>query len=457
MVKDSPTWNQLINARRLGNREPNSEAGRSPFNKDHDKIIFSGAFRRLAKKTQVHPLAQNDHIHNRLTHSLEVSCVGRTLGINVGQQLQQAGDLPDGINARDIGDIVETACLSHDIGNPPFGHTGEEAIREWFSTDGEKYLSALSAQQKQDFLHWEGNAQGLRVLTTSEYHPYNGGMHLTYSTLAASLKYPWTSQHICASEGRKKFGAFYHEQDYLREIAQATGMTPCGDKTIFIRHPLVLLVEAADDFCYGIIDMEDGYEMGLLRWSEILETAAHLLSDDDMAYLEKKKKEMPESRCIPHLRGRIIARCVTAATEAFHQHEAGIRAGTHNDLIELCHPEVVKYVKNTKEIAKEKIFKSERKTTLEIGAYGVISELLEKMCRAATLFAGKSEKLSFKDQRVIDLLGLEQLNAQFARQAGYAVKDNDERYFYLMRVMDFLSGMTDQYALYLNGKFRGIE
>src|ERR1700678_779900 len=175
-------WEKLVNSARLGNRPSKSEKGRSPFNSDHDKIIFSGAFRRLARKTQVHPLATNDHVHNRLTHSMEAACVGRSLGIRVGQKLIEGRKLPKGITATDIGDIVQSTCLAHDIGNPPFGHTGEEAIRNWFENDGREFTTGLHAEEANDLKTFEGNAQGLRVLTSAEYHPYEGGMRLTYAT-----------------------------------------------------------------------------------------------------------------------------------------------------------------------------------------------------------------------------------------------------------------------------------
>ena len=196
-------WHQLLCAERLGHRPVKDEEGRSPFHSDHDKIIFSGAFRRLARKTQVHPLATNDHIHNRMTHSLEVACVGRTLGIRVGAALKAAGDLPAHIVPTDIGDIVQASCLAHDIGNPPFGHTGEEAIRNWFQKEGAFYLDTLTPAEQTDIRVFEGNAQGLRVLTTSEYYQYQEGMRLTYATLASSIKYPWCAEATVSQQRPK--------------------------------------------------------------------------------------------------------------------------------------------------------------------------------------------------------------------------------------------------------------
>ena len=265
-------WHQLLNKARLGGRSAKDESGRTAFLRDHDKIIFSGAFRRLARKTQVHPLATNDHVHNRLTHSLEVSCVGRTLGIRVGERLQQRQLLPDTVSATDLGDIVQSACLAHDIGNPPFGHTGERAIRAWFQERGQRFLAMLAPEQQSDLTFFEGNAQGFRIITKSEYHQYDGGMRLTYATLATFLKYPWLSIDATDSNGASskpgKYSAFVSEADAFREVAAATGLREIAPGR-FCRHPLAYLMEAADDFCYAIIDLEDGLEMDLLHWDEV--------------------------------------------------------------------------------------------------------------------------------------------------------------------------------------------
>ena len=265
-------WHQLLNKARLGGRSAKDESGRTAFLRDHDKIIFSGAFRRLARKTQVHPLATNDHVHNRLTHSLEVSCVGRTLGIRVGERLQQRQLLPDTVSATDLGDIVQSACLAHDIGNPPFGHTGERAIRAWFQERGQRFLAMLAPEQQSDLTFFEGNAQGFRIITKSEYHQYDGGMRLTYATLATFLKYPWLSVDATDSNGASskpgKYSAFVSEADAFREVAAATGLREIAPGR-FCRHPLAYLMEAADDFCYAIIDLEDGLEMDLLHWDEV--------------------------------------------------------------------------------------------------------------------------------------------------------------------------------------------
>src|SRR5690554_4529168 len=223
----SMNWEQLLSAERLGNRPAKDEEGRSPFHSDHDKIIFSGAFRRLARKTQVHPLATNDHIHNRMTHSLEVACVGRTLGIRVGAALRAAGDLPEHIVPTDIGDIVQASCLAHDIGNPPFGHTGEEAIRNWFQKEGASYLEGLTPAEQTDIRVFEGNAQGLRVLTTSEYYQYQEGMRLTYTTPHTSDNWPCSQKTTVRSLNQKKknYVILHTELNNFNKIEKKIGLT----------------------------------------------------------------------------------------------------------------------------------------------------------------------------------------------------------------------------------------
>ena len=345
-------WNQLLCADRLGKRVAKHEEGRSPFHSDHDKIIFSGAFRRLARKTQVHPMATNDHIHNRMTHSLEVACVGRTLGIRVGQALKDKGDLPAHIWPTDIGDIVQATCLAHDIGNPPFGHTGEDAIRNWFQKEGAEFLRDLSPSEQDDIRVFEGNAQGLRVLTTSEYHQFHDGMRLTYATLASSIKYPWTSSPTVLGQRPKdtKYGIFQSELEHFHEIAQKTGLIELGHDW-YCRHPLVYLMEAADDFCYGIIDLEDGLEMGILNWAEIYELLHPVIADSpQLGDLERLLKKVNDGRKPALVRGKVIDAFINAGTSAFIKHQdAFLRGEVQGDLISLCDPKVRNAVQAAKD------------------------------------------------------------------------------------------------------------
>jgi len=449
-------WNQLLNTTRLGNRAPKKELGRSPFHSDHDKVIFSGAFRRLAKKTQVHPLATNDHIHNRLTHSLEVACVGRSLGIRVGQALVEQKRLPEGYLPTDIGDIIQATCLAHDIGNPPFGHTGEEAIRHWFENDGTEYTKGLLPGEICDLTHFEGNAQGLRILTSSEYHPYDGGMRLTYATLASFIKYPWTSLPSTDSKRPKsnKYGVFQSELASFHEIAKAVGLKMREGDDWYCRHPLVHLMEAADDFCYGILDLEDGLEMGILNWDQIFEILRPVLNSAEVDSLVRDMESLSPSRRPPLLRGKIISAYVEAAASAFIAHENEILEGQHDDLISLCDASVQQSVKDAKDMAKNHVFTHPRKVELEIGAYNTMSTLLSVMCDAVTEWVEKKpEAQSYKSKRVVDLIG-EKTFHPLIRVPDKA--PNTPKYLAMMRVIDFVSGMTDQYATYLSKQFNGM-
>ncbi|MBR5558446.1 MAG: deoxyguanosinetriphosphate triphosphohydrolase, partial [Acinetobacter sp.] len=260
-------WLELLSTIRIGSKKQITEQARSPFHKDYDRIIFSQSFRQLNRKTQVHPLTQHDGIHTRLTHSLEVSCIGRSLGMLAAEKIKD--HLPVWISPADVGAIIQAACLAHDIGNPPFGHAGEYAIREWFDDASHgNFLQALSAEEQADVRQFEGNAQGLRLLTKIDYHPNDGGMRLTYATLGAYLKYPWLSKTI-ASQGdrpasqRAKFGCYQSEKEVLQQIAEQLGLIQLGEYH-YCRHPLTYLLEAADDICYALIDLEDGIVLNML-------------------------------------------------------------------------------------------------------------------------------------------------------------------------------------------------
>jgi dGTPase len=446
-------WNQLLCADRLGNRTAKHEEGRSPFHSDHDKIIFSGAFRRLARKTQVHPLATNDHIHNRMTHSLEVACVGRTLGIRVGQALKDKGDLPAHIWPTDIGDIVQATCLAHDIGNPPFGHTGEDAIRNWFQKEGAEFLKDLSPSEQDDIRVFEGNAQGLRVLTTSEYHQFHDGMRLTYATLASCIKYPWTSSPTVLGQRPKdsKYGIFQTEVAHVHEIAQKTGLIELG-RDWYCRHPLVYLMEAADDFCYGIIDLEDGLEMGILNWNEIYELLHPVIADSaQLPELERLLKKVNDGRKPALVRGKVIDAFINAGTAAFIQHQdAFLRGEVQGDLISLCDPKVKNAVQAAKDLAKRKIFNHSRRVELEIGAYAVIGTLLSTICAAVYASLGDASQMTYKDNRVMALIGENNFHPDVSKRG------ENYKYLALMAVIDYISGMTDNYATNLAKQFNGM-
>lgn len=448
-------WSALLNSKRLGDRPAKRESGRNAFLRDHDKIIFSGAFRRLARKTQVHPLATNDHVHNRMTHSLEVSCVGRTLGIRVGEALQQRGLLPAEIDDTDLGDIVQSACLAHDIGNPPFGHTGERAIRAWFQERGDKFLHGFDAHQRADLEWFEGNAQGFRILTKSEYHQYDDGMRLTYATLATFLKYPWLSGVARAGKTNRndKYSAFSAEGEALREVCGATGLRQLDDNH-FSRHPLAYLVEAADDFCYGIIDLEDGLEMDLLRWEEVRALLAPALSRNaETRYL--LRSDLRPGRKAALLRGQIIEFLIDAGVRAFvEHHDELLRGELTTDLISLCEAPARELVEGAKQLARTRVFEHPRKVELEIGAFQVIGTLLDHIVDAA-LAMSSGDRNNFRHQRLIHLMGERSFPPElFEPEPQW--NEVERRYQCMMRAVDFLAGMTDNYATYLAKQFNGL-
>lgn len=436
-------WTRLLSADRLGGKPAKPFDGRSPFLSDHDKIIFSQAFRRLGRKTQVHPLATNDHIHNRMTHSLEVACIGRSLATRVGKTLKSNGWLPEGQSPFYLGDIVQSTCLAHDIGNPPFGHTGEAAIGKWFRQHQDNYLQGLSPREQQDFLQFEGNAQGFRLLTAAATKPDSSIMSMTYGVLAAFIKYPFASNSAQARQ-LDKFGVFASEQPLLEEVAERTGLILQGDE--YCRHPLVYLMEAADDFCYSLLDLEDGLEMKLVDLGEIMAIFSPLLSTPQKRWLANKCKAAKEGRAPSMLRGYIMDLYIDAAAETFVAQEQALLSGTFKgDLIEATGGAVEASVKLAKTIAKDKIFTHPRKVELEIGAYAVIYQLLDKVIPAVVdWYKGGGQSGDREHDMVIRLIGQENL------------PEIGSYYDCLMAGIDFVSGMTDNFASSLSQRFQGL-
>ncbi|PRY72960.1 deoxyguanosinetriphosphate triphosphohydrolase [Halomonas ventosae] len=444
------SWERLLDPGRLHDRRGErpgggrDEIGRSPFHKDHDRIVFAGSFRRLGRKTQVHPLTDNDHIHTRLTHSLEVGCVGRSLGMIVGERL--SGRLPDWITPADLGVIVQAACLGHDIGNPPFGHAGEYAIRDWFAraaADGSGLLEGLSAPERQDLLTYEGNAQGFRIVTQVEYNQFRGGMRLTTATLGTLLKYPWTVEHGGTAG---KFGCYQSERALLAEVAERLGLLPRGEGR-WCRHPLAWLVEAADDICYALLDLEDGLEMGILRYEEVAGILIQIAGGEPADYAAMQRHGVSQRRRIAALRGAAMERAVNDVGAVFVQHEAELLGGRlKDDLLELCHPDLGWGVKAAKQLARERIFQNERKAKLEIGAYTTLGILLEAFIGAAHELHHHGRS-TFKHQRVLALIGENTPRPSWSLYDSYR------------RMLDFIGGMTDHYAVDLaqemGGRLRG--
>ena len=256
-------WEKLLSNERLGAGRAPGSAERTAFQQDYDRIVFTSAFRRMKDKTQVFPLSKSDYVRTRLTHSLEASCVGRSLGAVVGREIIARHGLKD-VESGDFGAIVAAACLAHDIGNPPFGHAGEDAIREWFRSSGILQRHGFSAAQKADFERYEGNAQGFRIVSRLQSPANPGGLQLTSAVLAAFTKYPRPSQLDVELEGKSgnKFGFFQQDADNFARVAAATGLVERIPGRAWRRHPLAFLVEVADDTCYLIVDLEDAARLG---------------------------------------------------------------------------------------------------------------------------------------------------------------------------------------------------
>ncbi|MBB5018120.1 dGTPase [Chitinivorax tropicus] len=433
------TWTQLLSAERLGNAKPTGQdAGRTDFHKDHDRIVFSSAFRRLGRKTQVHPMSENDHVHTRLTHSIEVAAVGRSLGVMAGQRL--ADKLPTGIVPTDLGAIVQSACLAHDIGNPPFGHAGEYAIRDWFCQERNQPLIApLTALEQRDLQTFEGNAHGFRVVTQLENHRFAGGLRLTYATLGALLKYPWTVEH---AGNKEKFSCYQSELPQLEIIAAELGLIEISHHR-WARHPLSYLMEAADDICYAILDLEDGIEIGVLSYEQVEPILVELIGD--CTALREELCEAPTTRRkISLLRGKAIQRLVNAVALSFAEHHDLLLAGElTQDLLVTCPRHIVDGLNEAKRLARAKIFNTRQKVEIEVGAYTTLEVLLETFLSAVYQLK-TSGSLSFRAKRTLDLMEHNVPDPSWPLYLAY------------MRVLDFIGGMTDNYAGYLARQVGGL-
>ncbi len=435
-------WEKLLIAERLGNKPAKQFDGRSPFLSDHDKIIFSQAFRRLGRKTQVHPLASNDHIHNRMTHSLEVACIGRSLALQVGYHLRDKHRLPDEFLPSALGDIVQSTCLAHDIGNPPFGHTGEAAIGKWFKRNADTYLKGLSTREQNDLLYFEGNAQGFRILTASGNNKESSILSMTYATLSAFIKYPWASDTQQAQK-KHKYGIFSTEQNLMDEIGIKAGLLTEGEG--YCRHPLVYLMEAADDFCYGMLDLEDGVEMKLISFDDIYDIFSPILTAGQKGMLSTKMQMAKKGREPGLLRGLIMDLYIREGVETFIANEAKILSGNfEGDLIAHTSASVSKSVQQAKNVARDKIFSHPRKVELEIGAYEIIYNILDKIVPAIKDWHTHGGARDKENDMVIRLMGENNL------------PETGSFYECLMAGLDFVSGMTDNYAAYLSKQFSGF-
>ncbi len=437
-------WEQLLSLKRQGDSNKRfrkeQDDTRLGFEVDYDRIIFSAAFRSLQDKTQVIPLSKTDFVHTRLTHSLEVSVVGRSLGRLVGKKIiQKYPELQEahGFQANDFGAIVAAASLAHDIGNPPFGHSGEKAIGEYFSIGkGQKYKNQVSEKEWQDLIDFEGNANGFSVLTSSR-PGIEGGIRLTYAMLGAFMKYPKESlpKKPTKNIADKKYGFLQADKLFFQEVAAELGLisNKTGKDIGFERHPLAYLVEAADDICYTIIDFEDGINLGLVSEDYALEYLIKLVQDtiDTQKYQALTTKEDR----ISYLRALAIGNLINDAVAVFIENEPKILEGNfHFSLMDKS-----KYKAQMDDIiaiSVKNIYQCREVIEKEISGYQMINNLLDKFI---TAYINNCEAKSTN----IDELLLKIIPEKYQIQ-------KETTYDRLLHICHFISMLTDGNALLYN-------
>ncbi|NMH89175.1 deoxyguanosinetriphosphate triphosphohydrolase [Flavivirga algicola] len=443
-------WEQLLSLKRYGDtnkriRKEQDET-RLGFEVDYDRVIFSSEFRSLQDKTQVIPLSQTDFVHTRLTHSLEVSVVGRSLGRLVGKKLlEKHPHLQNvhGYQANDFGAIVAAAALAHDIGNPPFGHSGEKAIGEFFKTGhGKLFKDQLTKKEYQDLCDFEGNANGFKILTESRAGR-DGGLRLSYATLGAFMKYPKESlpkkptKHIAD----KKYGFFQSEKEAFTDVAKELGLLKRSNTDIsFSRHPLAFLVEAADDICYTIIDFEDGINLGLIQEAFALEYLINLVRGT--INTEKYHQLKNTKDRVSYLRALAINTLINEAVTIFMQNEEAILNGNFNCAL-LDKSKYEAQINDIIKISVEQVYQSKEVIEKEIAGYRILSDLLDVFI--AAINNSYANKASNYDKLVLNLLPENDIEIQ------------NTLYHRIFKACSFVSNMSDSNAILLYNKIRGIN
>ena len=436
-------WPQLLSSHRLGKSSPSPlvKEQRTEFQRDFDRLIFSSAFRRMQNKTQVFPLPGSVFVHNRLTHSLEVSSVGRSLGTDVGRILQERHpELPEA-DFQSVSAIVSAACLAHDMGNPPFGHSGEEAIRSFFREGKGKELQPLVPWNLwTDLINFDGNANTFRLLTHQFQGRRSGGFGLTYSTLASVVKYPFPSYFV----ERPKFGFFSAEEEIYMTIARELDIAQIAagnGHERWARHPLVYLVEAADDICYEVMDIEDAYKLRLLSYEEASQLMLGFHTEERQEELRSIYPDVVDrGERIVYYRSSAINALEQACVQAFVDHEEEILAGTFEGALVDCLPEpLLTGYRRCAKFSKTRIYKCKEVTDIDLSGFQIIYTLLELMTDAIC-----------HPEKSYSRLLLQQVSGQYDIQAP---KLPDR----VMAVIDYISGMTDVFALDLYRKINGHQ
>ena len=439
-------WKQLISNKRFGQEHKHAERhdDRSEFKRDYDRLIFSSAFRRLQNKTQVFPLPGSIFVHNRLTHSLEVASVGMSIGNDISRRvIQKRPELKDTL-VEEIGTIVSAACLAHDLGNPPFGHSGEKAIQAFFSEGpGQKIKSMVSSEFWDDITHFEGNANAFRILTHRFKGRRQGGFVMTYSMLASIVKYPFAS---CLAGNHGKFGFFASEADSYRKIADELGIfckSAPGEPLKYARHPLVYMVEAADDICYEIMDIEDSHKLKILSFAETEHLLLSFFDEDIQQKIRQRiidEELSDENEKVVYMRASVIGKLENECVAAFLAHEEEILAGTfEGSLIDHISERQKKAYKECEKISYSKIYQSKPVLDIELSGYQIMATLMEVFIEAAVNPSRFYSK---------------QLLRRVSSQYDIENENLEER---IMAVIDYISGMTDIYALDIYQKINGIS
>ena len=439
-------WEQLLSLRKQGNKSKRirieENETRLGFEVDYDRVIFSSAFRSLQDKTQVIPLSKTSFVHTRLTHSLEVSVVGRSLGRIVGKELLKKHPQLQSVHGyqfNDFGAIVAAASLAHDIGNPPFGHSGEKAIGDYFlNGKGQRFKNHLSEKEYQDLVDFEGNANGFKILTESK-NGVEGGLRLTYATLGAFMKYPKQSlpKKPTAHVADKKFGVFQSDTGFFAEVASELGLSS-RNNTGFARHPLTFLVEAADDICYTIIDFEDGINLGLIEEEIALEYLINLVRNNLRKDVYSSLKTSQDR--LAYLRSLAINTLIAEAATIFIEHEEAILKGTFSEAL-LDKSQYKAQISDIIKISVEKVYQSNEVMEKEIAGYTILSTLLD-------VFTTAYENHYNGNARHYDKLLLRLFGCDLSQKS-------QSVYEYLMDSCSFISRLTDGNALQIFQKVKG--
>ncbi len=449
----STDLNQLFSSCRTGTSQPsNNIEARTEYQRDYDRVIFSSAFRRLQNKTQVFPLPGSIFVHSRLTHSLEVSSVGRSFGNLIGASLVKTYGTDFTEESRsfysfDFANVLATACLCHDIGNPAFGHAGEDAIAGFFRKNSElsKYFTHA---EWEDLIRFEGNANAIRVLTQSPMQKDEGGLKLTYATLCSVAKYPCES--IASDKKivhRKKFGFFQSEKEIFEQIAEHTSMKQFSEQPkIYLRHPFVWLVEAADDICYNITDLEDAHRLGIIEHSvcvDLLRSLINELSIDDRTVIDQKlDRILDKNDKISYLRAKSIAALTMCSQEIYLNNISGFLEGTYPQSIFDTIRKKSETLTRIIDFSIENVYNHTQVVEIENAGYHIISELLSLFIPSIII---PEEKREVSDKKAIRLLP-----QQYSREgASESVK--------IQGVVDYISGMTDNLATDLYRRIKGID